>query len=225
MTATIETEDLAKQYRMGDLTVDALDGVDISIEEQEYVSIMGPSGSGKSTLMHLIGLLDSPTRGTVRISGRDTGRLSKTQQARFRLEKIGFVFQFYSLLAGFTALENVYLPLLMTGTGTAEATDAAADMLERVGLGDRLHHRPSELSGGQRQRVAIARAIANDPDIVLADEPNSQLDTATSEQIMALFDSLRDDGTTIVVVNHERQFGELADRIIWLEDGTLREDR
>ncbi len=222
MTA-IRTEKLSKTYRMGELDVEALKHVGLEVEDSEFVSIMGPSGSGKSTLMHLIGLLDSPTSGKVVIDGTDTSGFSDRQKAYFRLEKIGFVFQFYSLLSGFTALENVSMPLIMKGESRGDAREKARETLGKVGLSDRMDHRPEELSGGQRQRVAIARAVANRPDIILADEPNSQLDTETSDQIMQLFRELSEDGHTVVTVNHERQEGEKADRVIWLEDGEIKE--
>lgn len=222
MTDAINTDNLTKIYHMGDVDVEALTDVSITVKEGEFVSIMGPSGSGKSTLMHLLGLLDTPTRGSVYISGEDTSQFSDRQKALFRLSRIGFVFQFYSLLSGFTALENAYLPLLLNHTPQREAEQQARDALETVGLGDRLGHTPSELSGGQRQRVAIARAIVNDPDIILADEPASQLDTKTSRQIMDVFRSLAEEGRTVITVNHEEELGRLSDRVIWLEDGVIQ---
>ncbi len=223
MPPAIEGKDLRKVYDMGEIDVEALNGVDVTVEHGEFVSIMGPSGSGKSTLMHILGLLDSPSAGTVRIDGTDTTRFSGRQKAAFRLKKIGFVFQFYSLLSGFEAYENVYLPMFLAGNTKEASIERAKEVLGQVGLADRLRHTPSELSGGQRQRVAIARALVNDPDIVLADEPNSQLDTKTSEQIMDLFRELAEEGTTVVVVNHEQEQGEMADRIVWLEDGLIKD--
>ncbi|MFB6077061.1 MAG: ABC transporter ATP-binding protein [Candidatus Nanohaloarchaea archaeon] len=217
----IETSDLGKTYHLGEVEVTALRGVDLSVEEGEFVSIMGPSGAGKSTLMHLLGLLDEPTSGTVTIDGRDTTTLSDRQKARFRLEHIGFVFQFYSLLSGLRSHENVSLPLLLAGESSAAAIERAATALEQVGLGDRVDHRPSELSGGERQRAAIARAIVNEPDVVLADEPTSELDTATSRDIMAVFRDLVEAGHTVVTVNHEQEIGHLADRVVRLEDGKI----
>ncbi|MDY6769381.1 MAG: ABC transporter ATP-binding protein [Candidatus Nanohaloarchaea archaeon] len=219
----IETDDLTKTYQLGEVTVEALRGVDISINQGEFVSMMGPSGAGKSTLMHLVGLLDEPTAGTVTIKGREATALSDRQKAYFRLNNIGFVFQFYSLLAGFQSYENVYLPLLLAGRSEAASVQRAEEVLEQVGLGDRMKHRPSELSGGERQRVAIARAIVNEPAVVLADEPTSELDTATSEDIMAVFRELSETGHTVMTVNHEEHIGELADRVIWLEDGEVVE--
>ncbi len=220
---SIECRNLWKTYQMGELKVEALKGVDLDIEKGEFVSIMGPSGSGKSTLMHLIGLLDSPTKGTITLEGTDTSKFTDRQKSAFRLKKTGFVFQFYSLLSGFESYENTYLPLLLAGVEQKEAIDRAVEGLKEVGLGDRLKHRPSELSGGQRQRVAIARALVNDPDIILADEPNSQLDTKTSKEIMKLFRKLSEKGHTVVTVNHEEELGEMTDRIIWLKDGKIKD--
>jgi len=210
---------------MGELTVKALEEVNLEIKKGSFTSIMGPSGSGKSTLMHLIGLLDSPTSGNVQIAGKDTSKLSDRQKAHFRLKKIGFVFQFYSLLSGFTALENVYMPLIMNGESKKKARKKATDALDKVNLSDRTKHSPEELSGGQRQRVAIARALVNEPEIVLADEPNSQLDTETSQQIMQVFREISESGQTVVTVNHEEELGEKADEVIWLEDGKITERR
>ncbi|MCJ7479220.1 MAG: ABC transporter ATP-binding protein [Candidatus Nanohaloarchaeota archaeon QJJ-7] len=221
MTNALETRDLRKHYEMGDVTVKALEGVDIEVERGDFVSIMGPSGSGKSTLMHMLGLLDNPTSGRVIIDGTETGDLSDTIKARFRLAKIGFIFQFYSLLSGFSALENTYMPLLMNGTETNEAKERAKEALDKVGLSDRIQHTPSELSGGQRQRVAIARAIVNEPEIVLADEATSELDTETSRDIMDTFRNVAESGQTVITVNHEESLGQEADRIIWLEDGEI----
>lgn len=223
MTNILETKDLWKVYKMGDLDVEALKGVNIQVEEGEFVSIMGPSGSGKSTLMHMLGILDKPSSGKVILGESDSTELSEKKKAHFRLEKIGFVFQFYSLLSGFTAMENVYLPLVQTNLPKQEAQEKARDALKTVNLGDRMNHKPDELSGGQRQRVAIARAIANDPDIVLADEATSELDTETSEEIMETFRKISNRGQTVVTVNHEKELGEEADRVIWLEDGELSE--
>lgn len=222
MTYALETKNISKIYQMGDLEVEALKNVDIQVKDGEYVSIMGPSGSGKSTLMHMLGVLDQPTSGKVMIGGKDASKLSEKEKAKFRLHKIGFVFQFYSLLSGFTALENVYLPLIQTNMSEKEAKEKARDALETVNLSDRIRHTPAELSGGQRQRVAIARAIASDPDIVLADESTSQLDTETSAEIMSVFREVAEQGQTVVTVNHEKEQGRKADRTIWLEDGDIK---
>ena len=217
----VSAENIWKVYRMGDIDVEALKGVSLDIEEGEFVSIMGPSGSGKSTLMHILGMLDDPTRGSIKVKGRDVNSLNERQKAAFRLKTTGFVFQFYSLLSGFMAYENVYLPMFLMGCTKKTCVSRAREVLEEVGLGDRLKHRPGELSGGQRQRVAIARAIVNDPDIILADEPNSQLDTKTSKQIMNLFRKLSEQGRTVIVVNHEEELGRMADRKIIIEDGQI----
>lgn len=219
----ITTDKLSKTYWMGEVEVNALKDVDVEIDKGEFVSIMGPSGSGKSTLMHLVGLLDAPTSGKITIDGKDTSKLSERQKAYFRLKKIGFIFQFYSMLSGLTALENTYMPLIMNGESKKEATKKARKALEKVNLGDRMDHTPSELSGGQRQRVAIARATVNKPEVILADEPASQLDTQTSEEVMKVFRNLSEEGHTVVVVNHEERLGKKADRIIWLEDGEVGE--
>lgn len=223
MTDVIKTKNLSKIYNMGEVKVTALNEVSISIEEGEFVSIMGPSGSGKSTLMHLIGLLDDPSKGEIVIDGTNTSEMTADQKSEFRLEKIGFVFQFYSLLKGFNSLEQVYMPLVLDGVPEAEARKRSREALENVGLGDRIQHSPDELSGGQRQRVAVARALAGDPEILLADESTSQLDTDASEEMMQLYRNLAEQGQTVVTVNHEKELGEEADRVIWLEDGELSE--
>lgn len=218
----IETEELTKKYQMGEVEVKAIEELNLKIEKGEFVSIMGPSGSGKSTLMHLLGLLDNPTSGEVFIKNDSTSRLSENQKAEFRLQKIGFVFQFYSLLKGFDSLEQVILPQILDGVPEKEAQEKARDALEKVGLDDRLNHNPSELSGGQRQRAAIARALAGEPNILLADESTSQLDTEASAEIMELYRELAEQGQTVVTVNHERELGKKADRTIWLEDGKIK---
>jgi ABC-type lipoprotein export system ATPase subunit len=217
----IETEELTKKYQMGEVEVKAIEELNLKIEKGEFVSIMGPSGSGKSTLMHLLGLLDNPTSGEVLIKNDSTSRLSENQKAEFRLQKIGFVFQFYSLLKGFDSLEQVILPQILDGVPEKQAQEKAEKALEKVGLGDRLTHNPSELSGGQRQRAAIARALAGNPKILLADESTSQLDTEASAEIMELYRELAEQGQTVVTVNHERELGKKADRTIWLEDGKI----
>jgi putative ABC transport system ATP-binding protein len=223
MNYAIKTEDLSKIYSMGKVDVEALKDVSIEIEEGEFVSIMGPSGSGKSTLMHLIGLLDDPSSGEIVIDETNTEEMTSGQKSEFRLEKIGFVFQFYSLLKGFNSLEQVYLPLTLNGVPDSEARERARDALEEVGLGDRIKHSPDELSGGQRQRVAVARALAGDPEILMADESTSQLDTAASAEMMQLYRDLAEQGQTVVTVNHEKELGKKADRVIWLEDGEISE--
>jgi len=219
----IETENLTKTYQMGEIPVEALEGVNIQVEEGAFVSIMGPSGSGKSTLMHLLGLLDNPTSGEVYIKEEKTSELGEKEKAKFRLEKIGFVFQFYSLLKGFESLEQVILPQILEGTTEKKAKKKAQKALEKVGLGDRKDHSPSELSGGQRQRVAVARALAGNPDILIADESTSQLDTESSEEIMQLYRDLSEQGQTVITVNHEKELGQKADRTIRLQDGKIKD--
>lgn len=221
MDKIIRTENLSKVYRMGEVEVEALKGVDIEIDQEEFVSIMGPSGSGKSTLMHMLGLLDRPSEGDIYIDGRKTSELNDKERARFRLKRIGFIFQFYSLLKGFESLDQVVLPQILDRVPEKEARKRSKEVLKEVGLGDRITHSPDELSGGERQRVAVARALAGDPDIILADESTSQLDTKTSEEIMQLYQSLVEKGQTVVTVNHEESLGRKADRIIRLVDGKI----
>lgn len=218
----IRLENVWKVYKEGVETV-ALRGVDLSIEEGEYVSIMGPSGSGKSTLMHIMGLLDTPTRGKVYIEGRDVSRMNEDERARIRRKKIGFVFQAYNLIPSLTAVENVELPLLLDGVPREERRKVAVSLLERMGLGNRLHYYPNQLSGGQQQRVAIARALANDPRIILADEPTGNLDTKTGRKILDLFKELHEEGRTLVVVTHDPEVAREAERIVKIRDGRLVE--
>jgi len=220
----IEIRELEKVYRLGSERVNALRGVDLDVEEGEYVALSGPSGSGKSTLMHVIGCLDTPTAGSYRLAGQDVGTLRDTELARIRNRKIGFVFQTFNLLPRATALHNVEMPLIYGSVRWRERRKQAVDALERVGLGDRLNHKPNELSGGQRQRVAIARALVVNPSIVLADEPTGNLDTATGESIMMLFDDLHRAGQTIILVTHERDIAAHARRHIMLRDGRVESD-
>ncbi len=217
----IETRDLRKVYEMGELEVEALDGVDLEIEEGEFAAMMGPSGSGKSTLMHLLGLLDTPSSGEIVIDGVETSNYSEHQRDQFRLRKIGFVFQFYSMLSGLEAYNDARLPLLLSGASERASLKKAKQALQRVGLGERIEHDSSELSGGQRQRAAIARAIVNDPEIVFADEPTSELGTETSEAVVDLFREISEEGRTVVMVNHEEEMARRADRVIYLEDGRV----
>jgi putative ABC transport system ATP-binding protein len=213
----IDIKNLRKTYYMGKIEVPALREIDIKIEPGEFVALMGPSGSGKSTLLNMIGLLDTPTFGVIVVDGIDVSSLNDNERADFRLRKMGFVFQFFSLLMELNSIENVALPMIMDERNT----DRAASLLNLVGIGDRTDHYPSELSGGQQQRVAIARALANEPAILLADEPTANLDTESSNQIVELFRELNRKGQTIIMVTHEHELGEKADRIIRIKDGRV----
>lgn len=215
----IKTENLKKIYKMGKVDVPALRGVDIYVNEGEFVAIMGPSGSGKSTLLHLIGMLDVPTDGDVMVDGKSVLGLTETERANFRLKTMGFVFQFFNLLSNLTALENVALPMMLLGKNGYEKR--AGELLEIVGLGERKNHKPYELSGGEQQRVAIARALANQPKILLADEPTGNLDSKSGEDVLHLFKNLNEKGQTIVMITHEEIYGKFADRIIFLRDGKV----
>lgn len=213
----IDIDNLTKIYYMGKVEVHALRGIDIVIQQGEFVALMGPSGSGKSTLLNMIGLLDTPTSGGIVVDGIEVSALDENERADFRLRKMGFVFQFFSLLMELDALENIALPMIMD----ERKYDRAASLLELVGIGDRADHYPSELSGGQQQRVAIARALANEPAILLADEPTANLDTESSNQIVELFRELNEKGQTIIMVTHEPELGQKADRIIKIKDGKV----
>jgi putative ABC transport system ATP-binding protein len=227
-SSLIETRNLRKIYGMGDIQVNALDGVDIKIKEGEFVAVMGPSGSGKSTLMNIIGCLDRPTEGQYILDGTDTSQMNKAQLAGIRNRKIGFVFQSFNLLPRTNALRNVMLPLVYKRQGNgdgpisqAERVERAMAALEAVGLADRAHHEPMELSGGQKQRVAIARALVNDPALILADEPTGNLDTRTGGEIMVLIRDLHSRGRTIVMVTHEAYIAKQTQRTIHLLDGKI----
>jgi putative ABC transport system ATP-binding protein len=220
----IETVDLWKTYQMGTEEVHALRGVSIQIERGEYVAIMGPSGSGKSTLMNLIGCLDTPSKGSYLLNGKQVSQMNDDELARIRNEEIGFVFQTFNLLPRATALHNVELPLIYAGASSKERAERANMALDKVELGDRKGHRPNQMSGGQRQRVAIARALVNNPSILLADEPTGNLDSRTGVEIMALFAKLHEAGNTIVLVTHEPDVAAHAHRTISIRDGQVEKD-
>ena len=222
----VKTEDVVKEYRMGTNVVRALDGINIEIAQGEYISLMGPSGSGKSTLFNMIGALDGPTGGRVYIDGQDMSQLSRSQIAWFRCHRVGYIFQSYNLLPVMSALENVTLPMIFAGLSTRERSKKGEDLLNLVGLGDRIHHRPDELSGGQRQRVAIARAFANDPTIILADEPTANLDTITGREIIDLIRDLnRGKGVTVISATHDLKMLDVSDRIVDIRDGLVERIR
>ncbi|TDJ43370.1 MAG: ABC transporter ATP-binding protein [Gammaproteobacteria bacterium] len=223
--AIIRAQNLCRRYPMGDTIVHALRGVDLTIRRGEYVAIMGPSGSGKSTLMNVIGCLDTPDDGSYELNGRLVSNMGDRQLAQVRNEEIGFVFQTFNLLNRTTARHNVEMPLIYAGVRRKQREQRATDVLNRVGLTDRMHHKPTELSGGQRQRVAIARALVTSPSILLADEPTGNLDSGTAREIMALFDELHEAGHTIVLVTHDANVANHADRIVRLLDGFVESDQ
>jgi len=225
MHEVIRIENLTRFYTIGEETVRALNGINLSIEKNEYVALMGPSGSGKSTLMNIIGCLDTPTSGEYFLNGPNVAQLSDSELAAIRNKEIGFVFQTFNLLPRLTALQNVALPLVYAGIPEAERLKKAKEVLEQVGLGDRIKHRPNELSGGQRQRVAVARALVNHPSIILADEPTGNLDTKTSEEIMQLLDIIHQAGNTIVLVTHEEDIALRAKRVVRMRDGIIESDQ
>ena len=224
MVDLISLKGIKRHYDVGGEIVRALDGVDLTIQQNEYISIMGPSGSGKSTLMNMIGCLDTPTEGVYEFEGESVHAMDDNQLASIRNRKIGFVFQTFNLLPKATALRNVEVPLIYANISRSERVEKAEKALNAVGLNDRMHHKPNELSGGQRQRVAIARALVNDPSILLADEPTGNLDSKSGVEIMKILDSLHDDGNTIILVTHEEYIADHADRTIQLFDGKIKDD-
>ena len=220
----IQITDLTRYYQMGDTTVKALDGVTFDIHKNEYLAIMGPSGSGKSTLMNMIGCLDTPTSGEYILNNNRVSEMNDAELAEVRNREIGFVFQTFNLLPRTTCLANVELPLIYAGIKSADGKEKAVDVLTKVGLGDRVDHKPNELSGGQRQRVAIARALVNNPSILLADEPTGNLDSKTGEEIMLLFEELYRQGNTIILVTHENEIADHSRRVVRLRDGKIESD-
>ena len=223
MPGIVQLTDVRKTYRSGSLTVDALRGVTAHIDEGEYVAIMGPSGSGKSTLMNILGCLDVPSAGSYLLGGEDVSRMTESDLAVVRNQRIGFVFQQFNLLAAMTALRNVELPLMYAGASRAERRHRAHEALAKVGLADRVEHRPGELSGGQQQRVCIARALITDPDIILADEPTGNLDSRSTADVLALLADLHGQGRTILLITHEHDVAEVAERQLLIRDGLLSE--
>jgi putative ABC transport system ATP-binding protein len=224
----IKTENLKKIYHMGEVEVPALNGVSLKIDQGEFVAIMGPSGSGKSTLMNILGCLDSPSAGSYHLDGQDVSRLDRAQLAHIRNEKLGFIFQSYNLLPRMTALENVVLPMLYNKNSDGnqtKMTQKAEELLNLVGLGERISHQPKELSGGQQQRVAIARALINDPVLILADEPTGNLDSKSADEIMEILHELHQSGSTIVMVTHEHEIADQTNHIISIRDGLVEVDR
>ena len=221
---TVKTEGVIKEYQMGNNVLQALKGIDVEIERGEYISLMGPSGSGKTTLFNMIGALDRATAGKVYIDGQDMARLDQHQVAWLRCNKIGYIFQSFNLLPVMTALENVTLPMIFAGLSAKDRSEKGAKLLERVGLGERLHHKPDELSGGQRQRVAIARALANGPSIILADEPTGNLDMTTGHDIISLLREMnQEQNVTVISATHDLKMIDVSDRIIYMRDGLVEQ--
>jgi putative ABC transport system ATP-binding protein len=225
MNSIIHLEGISKSYFMGKQELQVLKGIDLNIHTNEYVALMGPSGSGKSTLMNILGCLDSPSAGRYILNGQDVSKMPDDNLADVRNKEIGFVFQQFNLLPRLTALENVALPLVYAGVSRKQRTDMAMDVIKKVGLEDRSHHKPNELSGGQCQRVAIARALVNNPSLILADEPTGNLDTRTSKEIMDIFSQIQAAGNTVVLVTHEEDIANYAKRIVRLRDGLIESDK
>jgi putative ABC transport system ATP-binding protein len=224
MKSIIHLEGIRKSYFMGKQELQVLKGIDLNINTNEYVALMGPSGSGKSTLMNILGCLDSPSAGQYVLNGQDVSKMADDSLADVRNKEIGFVFQQFNLLPRLTALENVALPLVYAGISRKQRTDIAVDVIKKVGLEERMHHKPNELSGGQCQRVAIARALVNNPSLILADEPTGNLDTKTSKEIMDIFSQIQAAGNTVVLVTHEEDIANYAKRIVRLRDGLIESD-
>ncbi len=224
MSSIIQISDLKRDFALGNQIVKVLKGIDLNVNKNEYVALMGPSGSGKSTLMNLIGCLDTPTSGEYILNKKDVSKLTDDELAEIRNQEIGFVFQTFNLLPRSNALDNVSLPLVYAGMDKSSRDKRATEVLDQVGLSDRMDHRPNQLSGGQRQRVAVARALVNKPSIILADEPTGNLDSKTSVEIMKLFDEIHRNGNTIIVVTHEEDIAEHSERIIRLTDGVITSD-
>lgn len=225
MNKVVEIQNLVKHYHLGTVTVPALDGVSITVEEGEFVALMGPSGSGKSTLLNLLGCLDRPTSGEYHLAGYDVAQLTDNSLSEIRSRYLGFIFQSYNLLAQYTVVENIEVPLLYQGIRLGPETEQLCiELAEMVGLGGRLDHRPMQLSGGQQQRVAIARSLVNDPQVILADEPTGNLDTRTSDEIMLLLTKLNNAGKTIIMVTHENDIAEWAKRVVRMRDGKIESD-
>jgi putative ABC transport system ATP-binding protein len=225
MNAIIHLEGIRKSYFMGRQELQVLKGIDLDIHNNEYVALMGPSGSGKSTLMNILGCLDSPSAGQYVLNGQDVSKMPDDNLADVRNKEIGFVFQQFNLLPRLTALENVALPLVYAGIGRKQRTEMAMEVIQKVGLQDRSHHKPNELSGGQCQRVAIARALVNNPSLILADEPTGNLDTKTSKEIMDIFTQIQEAGNTVVLVTHEEDIANYAKRVVRLRDGLIESDK
>ncbi|MCB9032710.1 MAG: ABC transporter ATP-binding protein [Chitinophagales bacterium] len=221
----IEIQGIKREFKLGSEVIQALKSIDLNIYKNDYVALMGPSGSGKSTLMNILGCLDTPSAGAYYLDGRDISKLNDNELAEVRNKKIGFIFQTFNLIPRLSTLENVALPLIYAGWSKSKRIARATEVLEQVGLGERLQHKPNELSGGQRQRVAVARALVNNPSLILADEPTGNLDTKTSYEIMALFEEIHNNGNTLVVVTHEEDIAAYTHRIVRLRDGLIESDK